>query len=390
MALSRIEEFEDDAMVEGLDTDYTPKVATFLNHSTGEREEINNIDDYPEEVWRDEMRKEGFGGSDAGIIMGVGSFRSFPELVMDKLGILVEKEKTPGEEMLLEAGKALEPVYRKYLAKILKKQVVVDRHMYCHGLKEYEFMRADLDCLILNDDGSVHAIGELKNFTPFVKDNWESGIIGEGAKLAHEQYYWQGQHYMDVMNIPVLIFFACLGGCEAYSYIITMYRNAKACKILREYEKQAWDMVERMEVPKANLLTDEQYKAIARKHPDVIADLEPWEMEFSYSEDLAKYLQLKEAEKEAKAKFDEVHEMVNAAKAPLALAMGDHEVAVLRDEQGNAYTLKNAARTLTDVDKVALQAKYPDIYNEVVTVKKSDVPVFSVKAGEPKPKKAKK
>ena len=64
---------------------------------------VVNVSKISREEWL-EFRREGIGGSDAAVVLGLNPFRSLLELYSDKLGLLPDKEDTE----LMRTGRDLE------------------------------------------------------------------------------------------------------------------------------------------------------------------------------------------------------------------------------------------------------------------------------------------
>ena len=133
----------------------------------------------PREEWK-EIRRQGLGGSDAGIVMGHSPWSSRLNLWKEKRGLL---EETPEETEAMTFGRALENVIIDEFQKRTGKRVFHVNAILAS--RENPFMIANLDGRIVGESAGFEAK------TSFTADYWEDGNIPP-------LYYDQVQHYCHV------------------------------------------------------------------------------------------------------------------------------------------------------------------------------------------------
>ena len=127
------------------------------------------------------MRKSGIGGSDAGAICGLNPYSSPMNVYQDKITDTVEDI----DNEALRQGRDLED----YVAKRFMEEtgLKVRRSNKMYRSKEYPFMLADVDRLIMGEDAGL----ECKTASAFNADKWKDGRIPP-------HYLIQCLHYMAV------------------------------------------------------------------------------------------------------------------------------------------------------------------------------------------------
>ncbi len=127
------------------------------------------------------MRKSGIGGSDAGAICGLNPYSSPMNVYQDKITDTVEDI----DNEALRQGRDLED----YVAKRFMEEtgLKVRRSNKMYRSKEYPFMLADVDRLVIGEDAGL----ECKTASAFNADKWKDGRIPP-------HYLIQCLHYMAV------------------------------------------------------------------------------------------------------------------------------------------------------------------------------------------------
>ena len=149
-------------------------------------------------VNRDEwlkQRSKGLGGSDAGAVMGLNPYKSAYTLWAEKTGLV--SSYVPENEAI-RLGNDLEDYVAKRFAERENKRI--KRSSYCYQSKQFPFMRANVDRLIVGENSAL----ECKTANPFKDGDYSSNIIPPS-------YYCQCLHYMvvcgfDRMYLAVLVF----------------------------------------------------------------------------------------------------------------------------------------------------------------------------------------
>jgi len=166
-------------------------------------------------------RKGGIGGSDAAAILGVSPWTSAYSLWLDKTDLnLVEHEETPA----MRFGTLMEGPIRDTYREHSGRSVVETPFTYAHP--EHSFMRANLDGLILDDDGFAEAVLEVKtSANPYA---WADGVPA--------YYVAQVQHYMAVTNLPTAVVVVLIGGEDLQIFEVEADADYQAALIKAEAE----------------------------------------------------------------------------------------------------------------------------------------------------------
>ena len=105
--------------------------------------DIANIDSVDKETFA-LVRRNGFGGSDSSILVGVNPFKTVGELIKDKLRKeLTEEEKAIGQLSAVRKGNDLEPLIIKKVMENFDLILFKPPHMY--RFKEYPYLTMNFD-----------------------------------------------------------------------------------------------------------------------------------------------------------------------------------------------------------------------------------------------------
>ncbi|EXL24138.1 gp47 [Listeria monocytogenes Lm_1880] len=141
-------------------------------------------------------RRQGIGGSDAGIIMGLNKYKTAFELWLDKTGQVLPDE-SEGEAAYW--GNQMEEVVAKEFEKRTGKKVRRSNMMYQHP--EHDFMLANVDRFIVGED----ALLECKTASAYLAKEWESDEVPA-------TYLVQIQHYLAVTGKSKAYVAVLIGG----------------------------------------------------------------------------------------------------------------------------------------------------------------------------------
>lgn len=175
-------------------------------------------------------RKSGIGGSDVGKICGVSKFGTSLAIWMDKTGRKQKQE----ENEYMEMGHVMEPV----IADLFKKNVdlnglklITSDNLFQHP--EHDFMLANVDRLIVDNDYKVISFLECKNVSEWRREEFEQGLPSD--------YILQIQHYMAVLDVDYCYIAYLVGGNHfAYQRI---ERDNDLINEMIEVEKDFWQLV---------------------------------------------------------------------------------------------------------------------------------------------------
>ena len=168
-----------------------------------------------------EKRKEGIGGSDAAVILGLSDFKSAFELWAEKSGYqLPEKESEA-----LRIGTDLEEYVAKRFEEASGKKVRREDKMFFNIKYPYSF--ADIDRKVVGENAGV----ECKTTSAYNKGGFEDGEIPA-------YYYVQCQHYMAVKEFDRMYLAVLVLGVGFYWFVIE--RNDAEIEALMDAEKRFW------------------------------------------------------------------------------------------------------------------------------------------------------
>lgn len=115
--------------------------------------DIENIDEVLERSNEEFaiLRRQGLGGSDSSIILGVNPYTSRAELINQKASdILTEEEKAVGEKVAVRKGNDLEPLIIKKTEKYFDKTIFKPKDMY--RFKEFPWLTMNFDGVVEDKD----------------------------------------------------------------------------------------------------------------------------------------------------------------------------------------------------------------------------------------------
>lgn len=105
--------------------------------------DVENIDQKSSEEFAI-ARREGFGGSDSSILLGVNPFTTLRELIIQKCRTeLTEEEKQVGQLAAVRKGNDLEPLIIEKASKILGMNIIKPPHMY--KFTEFPYLKMNFD-----------------------------------------------------------------------------------------------------------------------------------------------------------------------------------------------------------------------------------------------------
>ena len=299
-------------------------------------------------------RTHGLGGSDVGAICGVSPFSSARQIYFNKTGQFEEALK-PGQaaKERMYFGHLLEPIVANEFAKRTGKKIIELGATVRH--KDVPWMLANVDRLIVDDNGVPYGILECKTTSEYNNDEWESGDI-------LTSYVYQLNWYLHILDLTYGAFACLVGGNKFYYYEV--YRNDELLQneiiptvtafwhdnvlALKEPELQAVDTV----------FANETYAEV-EKNSEIVLD-----------DDDANALAAVVVE--CKAKIKELKNTMEEAQNRLKDRLKDKEIGYCRD-----YTVKWSPRSQERVDTIALKTTFPEVYAQCT--KKINFRVMTVK-----------
>lgn len=303
------------------------------------------------------VRNKGIGGSDIGAICGVSPFSSARQIYLKKTGQYDEatqQSSDSSERMLF--GHLLEPIVANEFARRTGKLLVEAGATFAH--KDYSWMRANVDRLIVDENGVPYGILECKTTSEYNNDAWESGDI-------LMSYMYQLNWYMHILDLKYGAFACLVGGNKFYHYEV--FRND--------------DLINDVLVPKA---TEFWYdNVLALKEPELQAgDTDFANNTYAEVEKNSEITLTGDTENElagvvfeCKAKIKELEATMEEAQNRLKDRLQDHEFGYCRD-----YTVRWSPRKQTRIDQDRLKKEFPDVYEKCK--KEISYRVFTVKGLE--------
>ena len=327
---------------------------------------IPDIEAITHEEWL-KSRMNGIGGSDAGIILGVGHFKTPYEIGLSKLGFGKGEDITPEKQFTLDFGHVMEPLVLKLYEQKTGFEVFTDRAQYCHPF--FPFMLGDCDGMARTPDGELIGL-EIKTYNYQLKDRWHSGIYGKDGVVKNPEYAIQVAHYMSVLNINRFDLLAICGNNADDLVIVTFYRDLDQEAAMISKEKEFWDNLQQGILPQPTTLRKESYQNIVETLTDEPVK-ESIQLDEGLKEQIEEILELDARKSELNETLKKLDERLNALRVPIVEALESHELATCGDYQ---ITFKGTTRT--SVDSKKLQMAYPEIYE---TVKKTTTTTPSMK-----------
>lgn len=120
---------------------------------------VENIDSVSKEEFT-QLRRQGFGGSDSSVLVGVNPFSTISDLIQSKTRTeLSEEEKAIGKLAAVRKGNDLEPLIITKATEILSTTVFKPPHMY--RFKEFPYLTMNFDG-VTDLDGKQYVPVEIK------------------------------------------------------------------------------------------------------------------------------------------------------------------------------------------------------------------------------------
>lgn len=287
------------------------------------------------------VRTKGIGGSDIGAICGVSPFTSARQVYFNKTGQFEEALK-PGAAASerMKWGHLLEPIVADEFASRTGKKLVEVGATFAH--KDFSWMRANVDRLIVDDDGKPYGILECKTTSEYNNDEWESGDI-------LLSYVYQLNWYLHILDLKYGAFACLVGGNKFYYYDV--FRNDDLIEnTLLPAAKHFWyENVLKLVEPELQA-TDTEYANVTYAKAEKNSELV---MDGDVENELARTVI------ECKKQIKELTSTMEEAQNRLKDRLQEHELGYTQD-----YTIKWSPRTQTRVDTEMLKRDFPEVYEK--------------------------
>lgn len=296
-----------------------------------------------EEQWL-KNRSLGIGGSDIGTICGVNNYATARMLYFKKTG---QHESNPAfnfsdvAKERMHFGNKLEPlVADEYMARTGNRVVICPATLRD---KKHPWKLANVDRIIVDEDGVPTGILEVKTTDSRMMKSWEDGEIPMS-------YIYQLQWYLSILNLNHGAFATLVGGNRFI--MIEVYRNTDLEKEMHEAGDTFWNY------NVANMIEPEitgqgaEGDFIKEAYGAVIKDSEIALHEEEY-EELANFIV------EGKEQMKELKKAVDEATHKLQVKMAENEIAHTLTK-----TVKWSPQKQNRVDTDKLKIEYPEVYEK--------------------------
>ena len=284
-------------------------------------------------AWLD-ARRQGLGGSDAAVVLGISKWKSPWDLWLEKTGQVEIEDKSDNEYIYW--GNVLEDLVANRFCELTGKKV---RRCGMLRNKEYPFILADVDRLVVGENAFL----ECKTTASWKEEEWDGDNLPDA-------YYLQLQHYM-LCGSYDKAYIACLIGGNKFIWK-EVYRNEDDIQALLEAEKYFWEHnVIAKELPDVDS-SDACAKAIAEHFKGGGTEAEDLEGDIDM---LCRDLMVL---KEDRKKLDDI---ITEKENKLKVRMGNAEFG--RSAKYNVY-LKTTNRNMFNAKQ--FEKDYPELYKKYI------------------------
>ena len=294
-----------------------------------------------EEGWL-KARTRGIGGSDVGAICGVSPFTSARQVYLNKTGQFQDALKpNDAAKDRMHFGHMLEPIVADEYSQRSGNKVIVVNATLVH--KDYPWALANVDRLIVDDDGRPVGILECKTTSEYMNEEWESGEI-------LMSYVYQLNWYLWILGLERGAFACLVGGNKFYYYDV--FRNDELLEnTIIPAAKSFWfDNVLALKEPEMQAtdtdFANSIYSTVVKNSEIMLPDDETNELARTVFD--------------CKAKIKELEKIMAEAQNRIKDRLQDNEIGYTKD-----YTIKWSPRSQMRVDTDKLKSDFPEIYAQV-------------------------
>ncbi|AXM89360.1 hypothetical protein B379_09580 [Anoxybacillus ayderensis G10] len=306
-----------------------------------------NTNEMSHEEWLS-ARRNGIGGSDASIILGLNKYKTPFELWLEKTGQVDLQSSTSDAAYF---GTLLEDLVAKEFEKRSGKKVRKRNVMFQHP--NHHFLLANIDRFIVGEK----AILECKTASAFLAKEWEGDDIPEA-------YIVQMQHYLGVLGPEYQKgYFAVLIGGQKFIWK-EIERDDELIEMIFVAEIDFWKNHVEKNVPPAldGSSAAEEYlkKRYYKVETGKIVDLK-----YEYKNKIEELLSLKET-------IRELDERARLLENEIKNELKDAEIGFIQNYQVNWKVVES-----NRVDTKKLKSMFPQVYEQVT--KKNSYRRFEIK-----------
>lgn len=212
------------------------------------------------------LRRNGFGGSDSSVLLGVNPFKTLDELIKEKLSKgISEEERAIGELTSVRMGRDLEPLIIEKFRQHFKQEIIKPSDMY--KFINYPYLKLNFDGVtgtpeqyipaeikVVTSKGERHynptkaIYNEMQGFLPLQPDPTEHNWSIETKALYYgipPYYYTQLQQEMFGLNAP-FGYLAVLFERDWRFYVFHVWKDQKVWDALVVQGYKAWEKIEMM------------------------------------------------------------------------------------------------------------------------------------------------
>ena len=294
-----------------------------------------------EEGWL-RARTRGIGGSDVGAICGVSPFTSARQIYLNKTGQYPDSmQPNDAAKDRMHFGHMLEPIVADEYSQRSGNKVIAVNATLVH--KDYPWALANVDRLIIDDEGKPVGILECKTTSEYMNEEWESGEI-------LMSYVYQLNWYLWILGLERGVFACLVGGNKFYYYDV--FRNDELLEnTIIPAAKSFWfDNVLALKEPEMQAtdtdFANSIYSTAVKNSEITLPDDETNELARTVFE--------------CKAKIKELEKIMSEAQNRIKDRLQDNEIGYTKD-----FTIKWSPRSQMRVDTDKLKSDFPEIYAQV-------------------------
>ena len=294
-----------------------------------------------EEGWL-RARTRGIGGSDVGAICGVSPFTSARQIYLNKTGQFQDAlQPNDAAKDRMHFGHMLEPIVADEYSQRSGNKVIAVNATLVH--KDYPWALANVDRLIIDDEGKPVGILECKTTSEYMNEEWESGEI-------LMSYVYQLNWYLWILGLERGAFACLVGGNKFYYYDV--FRNDELLEnTIIPAAKSFWfDNVLALKEPEMQAtdtdFANSIYSTVVKNSEIMLPDDETNELARTVFD--------------CKSKIKELEKIMAEAQNRIKDRLQDNEIGYTKD-----FTVKWSPRSQMRVDTDRLKSEFPDVYAQV-------------------------
>lgn len=287
-------------------------------------------------------RTRGLGGSDVGAICGVSPFSSAKQIYFKKTGMF-EDVLNPNEAAKdrMHFGHMLEPVVANEYELRTGCKLIDINCTVAH--KDYPWALANIDRLMVDEEGNPIGILECKTTSEYMNSEWESGEI-------LQSYIYQLNWYLWILGLEKGAFACLVGGNKFYYYDVFRNDELLQTEIIPKAQDFWFNNVLALKEPEMQAVDEELVKSL-------YGDCEKGS-EITFIEETVDDIVTTVVD--CKKKIKELEKIQKEAENKLKDRLGNNEIGHTIN-----YYVKWSPQVQTRIDSEALKMTFPDVYDKV-------------------------